>query len=334
MDRYDTKSKIIIENDLKTSNCQGNKIKKCNKNGFLYELKKNKILFIMLLPVIIYFFVFSYIPMAGIVVAFKRYRFDAGLFLSPWNGLRNFDFFFRSGTAATITRNTVLYNLAFIITGVILQIATAIFIAEIGTKFVKKYLQSMMFIPFFISWVVVGTFVYNFFNYDYGTLNHFLLMFGQKRIDVYGTTSAWPFIIVFFNNWKSLGFSSLIYLSALLSIDKNLYEAASIDGANIVQRIKQISLPLLLPTIAIMVLLAIGQLFRGNFDLFYNVIGNDGLLFSKTDVIDTFVFRSLVNSADIGMTAAAGVYQAVLCFLIIMVSNFIIKKYNPDYSLF
>ncbi|MBO2943391.1 sugar ABC transporter permease [Paenibacillus sp. F411] len=304
------------------------------KEGLMHELKKNKLLFLMLLPGILYFFVFQYIPMSGIVIAFKQFRFDKGIFHSPWVGFDNFDFFFRSGKAWIITRNTILYNLAFMATGLILQLATALFIAEIGRKFVKKYIQTTLLFPFFISWVVVGTFIYNLFNFEYGIINHYLKDWGMEPVDIYSSSSSWSYIIVFFNNWKYIGYNSLIYLAAIYSIDKSLYEAAEIDGAGIMQRIRLITLPLLMPTIMILLLLAVGQLFRGNFELFYNVVGNNSLLYNQTDVIDTFVFRSLIQSADIGMTAAAGLYQAVLCLVIILVTNFTIKKYNSDYSLF
>ncbi len=304
------------------------------KHGVLHELKKNRLLFLMLLPGLLYFIIFEYVPMSGIVVAFKQFRFDQGLYRSPWVGFDNFDFFFRSGRAWIITRNTVLYNLAFMLTGLAAQLAAALFIAEIGRKFIKKYLQATLLFPFFISWVVVGTFVYNLFNYEYGIINSLLKQIGAAPVDFYSNPSAWSYVIIFFNNWKSIGYNSLIYLAALFAIDKHLYEAAEIDGAGIMQRIRKVTLPLLMPTIMIMLLLSVGQLFRGNFDLFYNVVGNNGLLFNQTDVIDTFVFRSLINSSDIGMTAAAGVYQAVLCFAIIMVTNLTIKKFNPDYALF
>lgn len=303
-------------------------------NPFLKEVRKNRLLFLMLLPGVLYFFVFQYIPMTGIVVAFKHFRYDKGLFLSPWVGLDNFDFFFRSGRAWIITRNTVLYNLAFIGTGLILQLSVAIFVAEIGRPVVKRYVQSTLLFPFFISWVVVGAFVYNLFNFEYGTLNYYLKAFGLPPVDFYAHTAAWSYILVFFNNWKFLGYNSLIYLAAILSIDQHLFEAAEMDGATIMQRIRLITIPMLSPTIVIMLLLAIGQLFRGNFQLFYNVVGNDGLLYNRTDVIDTFVFRSLITNPDIGMSSAAGLYQAVMCLIIILATNFAIRKYNPDYALF
>jgi len=304
------------------------------KTGFLSELKKNRGLFLMLSPACLYFLVFQYAPMTGIVLAFKKYRYDMGIFLSPWVQFNNFDFFFRSGKAWLVTRNTVLYNLTFLSTGLILQLLTAIFIAEIGTKFIKKYVQSALLLPFFISWVVVGTFVYNLFNFEFGVINHYITLFGGQAIDIYGSDGAWPYIIAFFNNWKFIGYNSLIYLTAILAIDKALYEAAEIDGARLLQRIRYITLPLLKPTVFIMLLLGVGQLFRGNFELFYNVVGNNSLVFNQTDVIDTYVFRSLINNADIGMTAATGLYQSVLCCIIILLTNTVIKKTAPDYTLF
>ncbi|MFD0716899.1 ABC transporter permease [Paenibacillus sp. GCM10027626] len=305
-----------------------------SKNPLFKEWKKNKALFLMVLPAIIYYFLFAYLPLAGMVLAFKSYRFDSGIFGSPWAGLKNFEFFFKSGKAWLVTSNTVLYNVIFIISGLILQILVAIVVAEIAGRYVKKFMQTTLLFPFFLSWVVVGSFVYNLFNYDFGSINGILKYFGAEPVDFYGNQSYWAYVLVFFNNWKYIGYNSLIYLAVIVGIDKSLFEAAEIDGAGIFQRIRAITLPLLLPTVMILLLLSIGNIFRGNFDLFYQIIGNNGLLFDATDVIDTYVFRSLIHSQDIGMSAAAGMYQSLLCFAIIMVSNFIVKKIQPDYSLF
>jgi len=304
------------------------------KSPFSREWTKNKVLFLMVLPAVVYYFLFSYLPLAGMVLAFKSYRFDSGIFGSPWSGLRNFEFFFKSGKAWLVTSNTVAYNAAFIVSGLILQLLVAIVVAEIAGRYVKKFMQTTLLFPFFLSWVVVGSFVYNLFNYDFGSLNGMLKMFGMEPVDFYGNPDYWSYILVFFNNWKSIGYNSLIYLAVIVSIDKSLFEAAEIDGASIFQRIRAITLPLTVPTVMILLLLSIGNIFRGNFDLFYQIIGNNGLLFDATDVIDTYVFRSLIHSQDIGMSAAAGLYQSVLCFAIIMVSNYVVKKIQPDYSLF
>ncbi len=307
---------------------------KKKKQGFIFELKKNKALFLMLSPAIIFFITFQYYPMSGIVLAFKKYHFNKGIWGSPWVGFENFDFFFRSGNAFNITKNTVVYNLIFIVTGLILQILVALIIYELSSKFIKKYVQGAMLIPYFISWVVVGTFVYNLLNYEYGVVNNVLSAFGMDPLNFYNSADAWPGILVFANNWKSIGYSSLIYLAALLGIDKTLYEAAKIDGATFSQRVRHITLPLLTPTIVTLLLLSIGQIFRGNFEMFYNLVGTNGVLYNATDVIDTYVFRALLQGSDMGMTTAIGLYQSVLCFVIIMSVNAIIKRVNKEYSLF
>lgn len=303
-------------------------------SALIKEWTKNKALFAMVMPAIIYYFLFAYLPLAGMVLAFKSYRFDSGIFGSPWSGFKNFEFFFKSGKAWLVTSNTVLYNAVFIVSGLILQLLVAIVIAEIAGRYVKKLIQTTLLFPFFLSWVVVGSFVYNLFNYDFGSINGMLKYVGIGSVDFYGNPDYWSYILVFFNNWKYIGYNSLIYLAVIVSIDKSLFEAAEIDGAGIFQRIRAITLPLMIPTIMILLLLAIGNIFRGNFDLFYQIVGNNGLLFDATDVIDTYVFRSLIYSQDIGMSAAAGLYQSVLCFAIILFSNFVVKKVQPDYSLF
>ncbi len=304
------------------------------KTGVIHELAKNRMLYAMTLPAVLFFLAMSYLPMAGMVVAFKNYRFDKGLFGSEWSGLENFKFFFLSGKAWEITQNTLFYNALFIVSGLLLQMAIAIVIAELGGKYLKKMIQTSMLLPYFISWVIVGTMAYNLLNYEVGFINSLLGALGMKPVDFYGSPGYWPYILTFFNNWKGVGFGSLIYLAVIVGIDSHLHEAAQIDGANVLQRIRYIILPLLLPTTIILLLLAVGQIFRGNFDLFYQLIGNNGLLFAKTDVIDTYVFRSLIRSNDIGMSAAAGFFQSVLCFAVIMIMNHVVKKIYPDYSLF
>ncbi len=300
----------------------------------LYDLKKNKMLMLMLLPTTLYFFIFAYLPMSGIVLAFKRLDYAKGIFRSPWVGFDNFKFFFMSGQAAIVTRNTVLYNIAFILIGTTLQIAIAIFLSELGNKYFKKLTQSMMFLPYFISWVVVGAFVYNLFNYEYGTLNVLLKGFGLEPVDMNGTTWVWKYILVFFNTWKNIGYGSVVYLAAIMGIDQELYEAADIDGANKFKKIRYITLPSIVPIVIVLTLLSIGNIFRGDFGLFYQIIGNNGLLYNSTDVIDTFVFRSLMFSQEFGMAAASGIYQSVLCCVTLLLVNGIVKRVNKDYALF
>lgn len=302
--------------------------------GFFSDLKKYRALLLMLTPAVLFFLLFAYVPMAGIVLAFKQFNYQGGIFGSPWNGLENFRFFMESGDAWRVTRNTALYNIAFIIVNNLLQIVTAILLFEVAGKWFRKVTQTVLFLPYFISWVVVGAIAYNLFNYDVGTLNVMLRSIGLGPIDIYNTAAYWPLILIVVSAWKALGYGSIMYLAAITSIDTEMYEAAEIDGANIFQRILKITIPNLMPTVIILFLLAIGNIFRGDFGMFYNMVGNNGLLFSSTDVIDTYVFRSLTSSNEIGMSAAAGFYQSILGFATILLANYAVRKYDKDRALF
>ncbi|OMD38158.1 ABC transporter permease [Paenibacillus odorifer] len=301
---------------------------------FWSDLKNYRVLLLMLAPAVAFFLLFAYVPMAGIIIAFKHYDYAGGIFGSAWNGFDNFRFFFESGDAWRVTRNTALYNIAFIVVNNALQIFAAIMLFEVGGKWFRKITQSALFLPYFISWVVVGAIAYNLLNYDIGTVNALLRGLGLDPIDIYNTPAYWPYILVIVSAWKGLGYGTVMYLAAITGIDTEMYEAAEIDGANIFQRVRKVTIPNLYPTIIILVLLAVGNIFRGDFGMFYNMIGNNGLLFSSTDVIDTFVFRSLITSNDIGMSAAAGVFQSVLGFATIMTVNYAVRKYDKDRALF
>ncbi len=301
---------------------------------FRKMLRKNASFLVMLLPATLFVLIFSYAPMGGILLAFEKYRYADGIFGSPWNGLKNFEFFFLAGKAWTVTRNTMLYNLAFIAVNMFLQVTFAVILSEVKGKVFKKITQSSMFLPFFISWVVASSIFYNLFSYEYGVLNGVLKSFDAKSIDIYANASAWPFILVALQAWKSVGYGSVVYLASITGIDQQIYEAADIDGANVWQKIRFITLPSIVPTMIIMLLLALGGIFRGDFGLFYQLVGNNGNLLPVTDIIDTFVFRALMSSADIGMSAAAGVYQSILCLITILIANKAVKMMQPDYSLF
>lgn len=304
------------------------------ESSFTRALRKNRVLLMMLIPAFLYFFIFSYLPMSGAIVAFKSYNFREGIFGSPWVGFSNFEYFFKSGQAWTVTRNTILYNVGFIVVNTVLQMGLAIFISEIGGKYFKKVTQTAMFLPYFISWVVVGMIAYNFLNVDYGTVNTILNKLGMESINFYGTKWVWPIIITAFCAWKNVGYGTVLYLAAIMGIDQEIYEAAQIDGANIFQRIFKVTIPCLVPTLIILTLLSIGNIFRGDFQMFYQLVGNNGPLFPITDVIDTFTFRSLIQSGEVGMSAAAGLYQSIFCFITIIITNKIVKSYYKDYSLF
>jgi putative aldouronate transport system permease protein len=304
------------------------------KDGFLYKLKKYRVFLLMLLPAVIYIIVFSYIPMAGIIMAFKKYTYAGGIFNSPWNGFKNFHFFFQSGQAMRVTRNTVLYNLLFIAFNTVLQITVAILLTEMKSKYFKKISQSLMFLPYFISWVIVSVISFNLLSFDFGFINKFIESLGGTKINFYATGALWPVILTLFGAWKGLGYGSVMYLAAIMGIDTSIYEAASIDGANVFQRIFKITLPLMMPTVVILLLLSVGGIFRGNFDMFYNLIGDNGMIYNYTDVIDTLTFRALIKNSDFGMAAASGLYQSVLCFITILLVNKFVSKYDKDYSLF
>lgn len=311
-----------------------NDVKKSKSAKFISEIKKNKVLLLMLLPAFLYFLIFSYIPMAGTVLAFKNYNFRDGIFGSPFVGFDNFKYFFISGQAFEVTRNTILYNSGFIIVNTILQMGMAILISEVSRKYFKKITQTAMFLPYFISWVVVGVIAYNLLNVENGTINSLLAKLGFEKINFYATTYAWPIILIFASAWKNVGYGTILYLAAIMGIDAEIYEAAKIDGANIFQRIFKVTIPCLVPTMIILTLLAIGNIFRGDFQMFYQLVGNNGPLFKITDVIDTFTFRSLIQSGEVGMSAATGLYQSVFCFITIMITNYLVKRYDSDNSLF
>lgn len=301
---------------------------------FLQELSRNRILFLMLLPTLIYFLINSYFPMVGVYYAFTQFDFNSGLFDSAFVGLKNFEFLWKSGTLFRLTLNTVGYNLAFIVLGNVLAIVCAILLSELRIKWFKKLTQSIMFLPYFVSFVILSVIVYNVFNYDSGFLNTLLAQFGAEPVDVYNKPVIWIFLIILFYLWKNLGYSMVIYLATITGISEEYYEAAKIDGANIFQRIWYITVPMLKTTFVMLLLFALGSIMKGQFDLFYQLIGNNGVLYNTTDILDTYVFRSLKVTFDVGMATAAGLYQSLFGFILIMTVNWIIRKINDEYALF
>jgi putative aldouronate transport system permease protein len=288
----------------------------------------------MALPAMLLILTLNYIPLSGLVLAFKNFRYNLGIFGSPWNGLENFRFLFASGVGWRITRNTMLYNVVNLLTSQGIAVIIAIFISEMSFVRYKKVCQSLIFLPYFISWVLAGTFVYNIFSDNVGVLNNVRRALGMEAINVYSMPQVWPIIINFANSWKWVGYNSIIFIAAITSIDPEIFEAADIDGANIFQKINHITIPSITPTIVIILLLQIGRILRGDFEMFYQIVGNTGQLFAMTDVIDVYVFRSLLLNPNYGMTAAATFYQSILCFVIIVTVNHIVKKIEEDLSLF
>lgn len=303
-------------------------------SGFFRELVRNRTLFLMLLPAIVFFLVNSYAPMIGIYYAFVRFEFNKSLFALPFVGLENFEFLWKSGKLLELTLNTIGYNLAFIVLGNALAIACAVLLGEIGSKWFKKTAQSVMFLPYFISFVILSVIVYNVFNFEKGFFNTLLKNLGLPPVDVYSMPTVWIFLIIGFYLWKHLGYSMVIYLAAITGISDEYYEAAKIDGANVFQRARHITVPMLKPTFVLLLLFALGSIMKGQFDLFYQLVGNNGLLYGTTDIIDTYVFRSLKVTFDVGLASAAGVYQSVFGFALIMTVNWIIRKINDEYALF
>lgn len=318
--------------DLERRGIMKEKTKKTQ--GFFGKLVRYRVMLLMLLPSALLLIVFSYLPIGGLVMAFKRFNYADGIFGSPWVGLENFKFFFASGKAWAVTTNTALYNLAFIICNTVLEIAFAIILSEMAGKWLKKITQSIIFLPYFISWVIVGSIAYSLLSYETGTLNGLLRGMGIDPVNFYGEAGWWPLIIVLFSAWKGVGYGVVVYLAAILGVDGSLHEAAAIDGASIFQRIRYITIPCITPTIITLTLLALGKIFRGNLDLFYQLVGQNGALFDKTDVIDTYVFRMTIAATDVGQTVAIGLYQSVLCFVTIIIANWLVKKKDESYSLF
>ncbi len=301
---------------------------------FFKEIKRNKIMHLMVLPVVLFVIVFSYIPMGGIILAFKNYRFDLGIFGSKWVGLDNFKFFINSGKMWLLTKNTIDYNLMFRITGTIFQMLLAVFICEMGTKYYKRTIQSVMMLPHFLSWVIIGGMAYNMLNYEFGTINNILASLGLERIDVYNNPNAWRWIFLFLNLWQTSGYGMIYYLATIMGINPELYEAAYLDGCGLFKRIRYITLPLLMPTTCILTLLGLSGILKGNMDMFYQLIGNNSNLYKTTDVIDTYVFRSLTQLKDYTVTTAAGLYQQVIGCILVIVTNIFVRKFDKDSAIF
>lgn len=306
------------------------------KNGVIRELFKNRTLLLMFLPVAVLLFLFNYLPLAGLVIAFKDFDFTKGIFGSNWMDplFDNFDYLFSSDTAFRAVRNTILLNALFIAVGLIFEVGFALLLNEVRNKYFKRVSQSLTFLPFFISWIVVGVFAYNLLDFESGAVNHFLTSVGLQPIDFYSQAGLWPIILTIALRWKATGYGTIIYLAALTSIDNSYYEAASIDGATRWQQIRYISLPMLRPTIIILTLLAVGRIMNADFGMFYAMVGDASLLFPTTDVIDTFVYRSLRKSGDIGMASAAGFLQSMIAFVLVIASNYAARKIDKDSAIF
>ena len=285
-------------------------------------------------PGIIYLIINNYLPMFGVFLAFKNFSYKKGVFGSPWAGFKNFEFLFRTRDAIVMTRNTLLYNAAFIVLGTILAIFIAILLNALGESIRTKFFQSSLLLPNLMSWVVIAYMVFAFLNSDTGLIDNTLKALGGKPVAWYMESGYWPFILTFVYLWKNAGYMSIIYLSAIAGIDKSIYESASLDGATKVQQIFRITLPMLKSTVVIMTLMAVGRIFFSDFGLFYQVPMNSGAIYETTQTIDTYVYRGLMKLNDVGMSSAAGLFQSILGFIIVITANAIVRHVDSDNALF
>lgn len=308
------------------------KVKKKKKKNKLYY-KNNVALYVMMLPGLIALVANNYLPMGGILLAFKDYNYTKGFWGSKWVGMENFKYLFGSDQAMIITRNTLLYNLVFITVSVTIALGLAIALGEIRNQKIAKIYQSIFFLPYFLSWVVVSYLVFSLLSVDMGMINNLLKSVGMAPINWYTEPKFWPWILVTVNTWKWTGYDSIIYLAAIVGIDKTYYEAAAVDGATRWQQIIHITIPSIMPVISILTLLKVGRIFYGDFGLFWNIPKNMGVLYNVTNVIDTYVYRALTQSGDIGMAAASGLYQAVVGLVLILTANKIVKMIDPEQAL-
>lgn len=307
-------------------------VKKGKKKNVLKEYWP---LYLMMLPALLYLLINNYIPMAGMVIAFKKLNFAKGIWASPWAGLKNFKFLFASKDAWIITRNTLLYNVVFILVNMVVGIAIAILITEVRNTKLKKVYQSAILLPFLMSMVILSYIVYALLSAENGLVNNSILpLFHIDPIQWYQKPKYWPAVLIIANCWKGVGYGCLIYIASLIGIDPSFYEAARLDGASKWQEITKITLPSLVPTIITLLLLSIGRIFYSDFGLFYQVPMNSGVLFPTTNVIDTYVYRALIEQGNISMSSAAGVYQSLVGFCVVMLSNWIVRKVDKDQALF
>ncbi|MBP3362009.1 MAG: sugar ABC transporter permease [Clostridia bacterium] len=279
-------------------------------------------------------FLFAYVPMGGIIIAFKDYRFNLGIFGSEWTGLKNFEFFLKSPSFLLITRNTLFLNFLFIFFGTVASVSVGVLLFEMRSTKATKLFQTVMIMPNFISWVIAAYMAYAILNPQYGMLNAVLNSFGIESIDWYSKPEAWPAILTISSIWKTVGINSVIYYAGLMGIDTGLFEAARIDGANKWQQIIHISLPNLLSLIIMLTILSIGNIFRADFGLFYQLTRDVAALYPTTDVIDTYIFRTMRVVGDMGMSAAVGFLQSIVGFVLVVITNLTVKKIKPESALF
>ena len=305
-----------------------------NKKKRFTDLKKNLPLLALTIPGMLYLLINNYFPMFGVFIAFKDLDYSKGIFGSDWCGLKNFEFLFRTSEAGRMIRNTILYNLIFIILGTVLAVLVALLMSEITHMTISKFYQGSMILPNLISMVIVSYIVYAFLSPETGLLNAVIKSFGGEPISWYSKKEAWPFILVIVQMWKTVGYNSIVYIAAITGIDPSLYEAARIDGAGKFKQIFRVTLPQLKPMITLMIFMSCGRIFSSDFGLFYQVPQNSGALYSVTQTIDTYVYRGLMQLGDVGMSSAAGLFQSVVGFLFVFGANAIVRATNKENALF
>ena len=303
--------------------------------AIMKKLKRFWPFYVMMVPGLLYLIVNNYLPMFGLVIAFKRIDYRLGIFGSPWTGLSNFEYLFKTSDAWTITRNTIGYNVIFIILGTVLSVAVAVLLNEIRGVRRKKIYQTLILIPYLISTVVISYLVFAFLSVDSGFLNNSVVRgLGMDPVSWYSEPKYWPFILVIVYLWKSFGYSCILYYASVIGIDGALYEAAVVDGAGRWQRIRHIILPSLRGTIITLTLMSVGRIFYSDFGLFYQVPMDSGLLYDVTNTIDTYVYRSLLKLNDVGRASAAGFYQSIVGFVIVLGANFAVRRIDKENALF
>lgn len=307
-----------------------------NKKKKKVNYRRYSPLLIMMIPGLLYLLINNYLPMFGIVIAFKEINFAKGIFGSDWVGVKNFEFLFKTSDAFIITRNTILYNLLFLFLGTTLSLSIAILLNEIKNKFLLRTYQAIVSMPHLISWVIISYLVFAFLSVENGLLNRTILpMLGNEDgISWYTEAKYWPWILTLVDQWKGVGYGSIVYFAALLGINEEYYEAAKLDGASRIQQIFHITLPIVLPVIIMMALLQLGRVFYSDFGLFYQVTLNSGPLFNTTATIDTYVFNGLTGSGNMGMSAAAGFYQSVVGFILVITVNYLVRRKSKESALF
>ena len=326
---------MLTEKKLQTNTNKNliHKYKK-KKHGFIFEMKKNSALYLMTVPAVVFLLVFSYYPMLGIQIAFKEYNIVDGMWKSPFVGLLYFKAFFKSRFFTEVTINTLYLNLLFIISMTVVSISIALLLNEVASSKLKKIFQTAMFFPYFISMIIVSAIVYGLLNDRYGAVNGFLKDIGLQTHVWYNMPELWRGILTLISTWQGFGYTVIIYLAVIVSMDPQIYEAARTEGANRLQEIFMITLPQLIPTIIIMTLLALGGIFKGNFGLIYTIIGDNGMLLAKTDVIDTYVFRLMRVDGSFSLATAVGLYQSILGFIVVLIFNKLSKLYDDSMGLF